>query len=136
MMHLGFHGGKCCAIKHIFNMGSGPHDVQPELVESPYLLNDLNGEDVSSSMRYYYHAAPMESSKERLNRYVSFLRQENSGSIVEIVLADSEYEKQTKAWHEILNDLGFKIVSEVMNSNSDNMCYVYHLVIDDYEPVD
>lgn len=126
-MHLGFHGGHCCGIKTIRNMGYGPTapnitaDALDE-VEASFCGED--GATFNTEERFFLRAAPKETNLERLDRYLAYLEERREAGAVEITLATkpanpTEYWTQ-EAWIPVLEERGFKKVCEFLNSNSMN----------------
>lgn len=125
-MMLGFHGGKCCAIKVIHGFYYHPDEMAGDLEQRPFNDSDACGDDVSSNDRFFTDAAPEETYRERLDRFLAFNDKHRPCGIVEVVLSDDSFYQQRKWWEGILLERGFRLINENMNSNSDNVCYVYH----------
>lgn len=108
------HGGECCGIWHIHDMGMSPNnnDVNGrqritkeerlrELIESldgEVIYSDFDDEDDDNDRTY------------------------NNGRVKEVVLADY----QLDGWQDKLIEMGFKLVASFLNSNSGNVCYVFY----------
>jgi hypothetical protein len=131
----------CCGIKHIFGFPYYPNQVmEPELEEQPEFDDeDSAGEEVRSYLSFFTPSAPAETVEARLDRFLAHIREERPGGIVEAVLV-RDYEGE---WDQIvvnekrLLSRGFRVVNEVRNSNSDNLCRVYHLNMEyNYIPYD
>jgi len=139
-MKLFFHGGKCCGIKHIEGFNATPDSLVCAEEEGHFRDNDSMGWDVTTEYPFFTAGAPEETGRERLDRYLNYLLEHRPGGIVEVVLV--HYQKEM--WHDLLTEKGFKIVSQTLNSNSSNVIYVYHLIMewgepdddDDYDPFD
>lgn len=95
------HGGDCCGISHICGMGrlDNPTKSLNDRIEST--IEDLRSDCNCSECR----------------------NQEGS-HLIEVVLTT----RQQEIWDKVLKDRGFNIVTDFVNSNSGNTCYVYHLV--------
>ena len=136
-MYITFHGGRCCGIKHIHNLGFSPAFVQPELKAQhregtkPYDPTK-DGDDWKASyhLNWFDEAAPQESSTNRLKRYLDFIKKYSPGCVVEIVLMSGATAfNQIKNWGPVLESLGFREVGgEFKNSNSGRLLQIYHLV--------
>jgi len=141
MLRLSCHGGMCCGIKHIFGFPSYPHQVmEPELEEQPEFDDeDSCGSEVRSYLSFFTPSAPAETVEARLDRFLAYIKGERPGGIVEAVLAcdcGGDWD-QIEVNEERLLERGFKVVNEIRNSNSDNLCRVYHLNMEyDYNPDD
>lgn len=128
-MKLIFHGGKCCGIKTIYDLGISPSFLAPELPAIELNNSDIHYHDVSSNQRFFHEAAPEETLLARLDRYIEYCRRRRPQHLIEIVLAKGAYCDQ-KAWYPVLEERGFKRVSSTQNSNSGNILHVYHLCYD------
>jgi hypothetical protein len=71
---------------------------------------------------FFFEKAPAETSAERLNRMLKFLKKKRPHGIVEIVLTDSQH-----LWFPVLEDHGFVKVTTAVNSNTANTLNVFHL---------
>ena len=136
-MKIGYHGGKCCGIKTIFNMGYKPESLVPKQAEIKYndALHglDARGRLVNSAMDMYWGPElPEQSGKDRLIAYLEFLKVKRPSGLVEIALAEtiSDYTNQAP-WFPVLEELGFKCTARWKNSNSSNWCSTWHLVMFD-----
>lgn len=131
-MQLVFHGGKCCGIKTVYCMGTSPAETQPSLGKLARRNNhDQSYHEVSSGIRFFSDAAPEESGKARLKRYIEFMEKNRPRNVLEVVLCESSrYEWQDQsAWVPTLEELGFKMVNRHSNSNSGNHIQIWHLNI-------
>jgi len=142
MLRLSCHGGMCCGIKHIFGFPNYPHQVmEPELEEQPEFDDeDSRGSEVRSDLSFFTLSAPSETVEARLDRFLAYIKGERPGGIVEAVLArscdDGDWD-QIAINEKRLLERGFLKVNEIRNSNSDNLCRVYHLNMEyDYDPDD
>jgi len=121
MLKVVGHGGSCCGMYHIHQMGLDPNQNDVELV---------NGRMKPLTTGGYYHGlfnrtVPAEPLKDRLKRLVEFIDDIRPNGILEVVLAVGPFRDQSK-WNGPLLDLGFKVVNECHNSNSLNRIRVYH----------
>ena len=130
-MHLAFHGGLCCGIKTIYGFYGHPDEKNAEELSAiPANNADSYGNQVASHERFFHEAAPRETGRERLDRYLDYLKRRRPSGIVEVVLAtDNGYPDQVGCWEPLLLERGFKEVTRAYNSNSENTCIVYHLVM-------
>lgn len=119
-MRLVYHGGRCCGIKQIHMLYSGPDFDMPKLAE--YVGMGAVGE----SARMFKGARPAETARERLEFLLGYCRTQWPDHIIEAVTAETPYSKQTTSWGPTLEELGFKKVNENLNSNSKNVCTVWH----------
>lgn len=124
-MYIVSHGGFCCGMSTIFNMGYNPTaNVGP----MPPLGNQRSaGSSVSKCI--YPHEAPEETYLARLDRYLAWIDTFRSKGVIEITLAGSQLPgalTQQSAWHDLLIERGFKAVTEFVNSNSGNTVTIYH----------
>lgn len=134
-LKLVFHGGECCGMKHIFGFyGNKPNSPQPA-IEKLVKANkhDFYGISVRSDLPFFSEHAPEETTLERLDRYLDFLRRNRPSGIVEVCLGDWNCIPQKTHWHEPLTERGFKLVNENFNSNSGNEFQVYHLNMNEGE---
>jgi hypothetical protein len=138
-MKITFHGGNCCAVKHIKDMGSDPSEVldaldnpKPKFGSEP----DRMGSSVSSDKNFFYGTAPKEKAWQRLDRYLEYLDKVRPNGVIEIILCDysaylqydcgpSPYD-QTKKWPRLLKKRGFVLVTDCFNSNSKNRVFIFH----------
>lgn len=134
-MKISFHGGKCCGIKIIHNMGSNPNEILPErdYGDKPvYFDRDKYGEDVSSDLMFFYGKVPKETYLKRLDRFIAFLDKHRPKGVIEITLSDYDVYgqpnnfNQVAKWEPLLLERGFVLVTKCLNSNSNNNIYIYH----------
>lgn len=133
MLKVTCHGGQCCGIKHISGFPLYPNHGKEWSLEADNTFDDedSSGEDVSTRLRFFQDAAPEEPLWDRFDRMLAYIKKERPGGIVECVLAKEG--KEGHDWDQIalhgpkLIERGFKVVNEVDNSNSYNICRVYHL---------
>jgi len=140
-MRLAFHGGMCCGIKTIYELGF-PNDTSPPLTKKDKDNSDVGYSAVKPTHSFFTDAAPKETNLERLDRFIAFCKERRPAHIIEVTLADDPnnnynakseyigYTYQTKMWGKILTDHGFKKVTEGKNSNSGNVVSVWHLTYD------
>lgn len=134
-MMLVFHGGKCCAIRHIHTLYYSPTAIH-ESVPGPEAGSDIHipdpdrhGAHIKSNLSFYPYALPKETGIERLDRYLAFLEMHRPGGIVEVTLSDVGETGigQNKNWSPVLLERGFKEVNTIKNSNTGNIVHVWHL---------
>lgn len=125
-MYMTYHGGRCCGIKHIWGMVDGPNTV---------LIEQTKPVDANSgwSHHQYNHPRPRETAAKRLDAMIAFARMNWPEHIIEVVCADTPYQKQAQNWNDALIERGFKEVNRNINSNSTNTVVVYHLNVNDKE---
>lgn len=132
---INFHGGKCCGVKIISGFYHSPSGFAGSIKETSVSSNDFIGDHVSSMQNFFHLEAPSETGKDRLDRFLRYLRVRRPKGLVEVVLQDyggdeDGYCSQVKNWEPILKSRGFKKVGAYWNSNSGNRCHVYHLAMD------
>lgn len=143
-MQLVHHGGKCCGMKTIFNLGMYPEqsssyniseyhytDYEKEASNKPsYFNNDVTYDHVSCDQGLFYEAAPKETKGERLKRIVDFVGKNRSHHCVEVILQLNGAGSQS-AWKPYLIEMGFRPGPEWYNSNSGNRCQVFHVILEE-----
>lgn len=138
-MRISLHGGNCCGVKHIHELGQYPntkvaarkgtkvtsfgqkHSIYGYLLSSG--MNDMRTSNSKKSCDFFNLAAPQETYAERLKRFVQFIKDNRPNGIIEVIINL----QQTK-WKPILEELGFKSVSSGKNSNTGSTITIYHLV--------
>jgi hypothetical protein len=128
-MKIGFHGGLCCGIKHIYELGTHPQSGTGPLVKKGNGAppeNDLDGFDFQSTTNFFRGAAPKETYLQRLDRYIAYLDKYRPGCVIEICLAEYVWSCQVKAWGKLLEERGFKEILMFENPNSHNLVRIYH----------
>jgi hypothetical protein len=134
-MKLVCHGGGCCGVKTIHDMGNHPDAIHAPLrvmAKPPrYYTGRIQAHwDCRSGKRFFPFAAPKETGTARLDRFLAFLDEERPQGVVEIVLAqspgDENGQRQRGYWHKTLLKRKFKQVTVARNSNSGNDIYIYH----------
>lgn len=128
-MHLAFHGGLCCGIKTIYGMGDNPEDWVYSLDKVSVDDSDQYGHHVKSDQRFYHREAPAETYLQRFDRYLEYLKERRPKGIVEVAIVTKGGLDQ-REWIPHLEQRGFKLVTEAVNSNSGNTVGVFHLVMD------
>lgn len=130
-MELVFHGGQCCGIKIIHDLGCTPDVTIGPLSKVPVDDSDQYGKEVSSHQRFFHREAPAESRVERLKRYIEYCHERRPQGLIEITTADDTRAFVSQhLWNPILTELGFKVVSEFKNSNSERTVKVWHHIYD------
>lgn len=131
-MWLVNHGGKCCGIKTIYEMGYDPEDTLGAYQGTGKLNNtDVHYGTATSNVSFFTENAPAESRLARLDRFIEFTKRRRPQHLIEITLGAGSQGDQTKNWEEPLLERGFKLVNTFKNSNSGNIVNVYHLVYDE-----
>lgn len=123
-MRLAFHGGLCCGIKTIFEMGYGsqaPYETVEalEALEGPQ-NHDQYAYEVASDKRFFHDAAPEETRLERLDRYLAFLSAHRPSGAVEVTVVGHDHDYSQEVWFPLLEERGFKEMVKFKNSNSGN----------------
>jgi hypothetical protein len=130
-MYIKLHGGACCGIKHIHDMGGSPDtklSARDALIDGATSFNrhPVRGVNDAHADTYpedfFYEEAPAETGAKRLDRLLKFLKKRRPHGIVEIVLTNSQH-----LWFPVLEDHGFVKVTTAVNSNTDNTLNVFHL---------
>lgn len=131
-MRLVFHGGKCCGIKTIYDMGSNPQKNVLPVYKKNRLDDDINGSHVSSDTDFFTDEAPRETHLQRLDRLIAFCDKYRPNGIIEITLAESQhyFVDQFNPWKHLLYRRRFKRVTSCYNSNSGNRVHVFHRTTD------
>jgi hypothetical protein len=130
-MKMSFHGGMCCGIRHIYDMGEPDEvcDALPALSRPNY--HDINYSRCDQNVRVYHFDAPKETKVKRLDRYIDFLKEYRRAGVAEIVLCHNPGRCYDQGeWVPILKEKGFIEVTPeggVHNSNSGNRIRVFHL---------
>lgn len=120
-MRMILHGGQCCGIKHIYDLGWSPTSMLAAKRKTRKLKSEATCY-MSSKKDFHYPSAPAETYLQRLDRYLAFLDTKRPKGICEIILSDD----QLVHWRGILEERGFKLVNKCKNSNSGNMIHIYH----------
>lgn len=126
-MKLVFHGGKCCGIKTIYDLGFEPSFEDYGVDKKKAVNHDKYGNTVRSDLEFFTDEAPNEPLKDRLKRLIEFVKKKRPSGIVEVVLQKGRFADQVTPWEPILLSHGFKLVNRFPNSNSSNDIYIYHL---------
>lgn len=132
-MRISLHGGNCCGIKCINGLYYYP-DL--ELAARKPIKRTSFGQKYSSGVNdmiqsnpygkydFFNGAAPKETYTQRLDRFITFIKTYRSHHAIEIVLNKTSQ----KAWVPVLEERGFKLVTESKNSNTMNTIQIFHLV--------
>lgn len=132
MLKIANHGGKCCGVKTIHGFYASPRHIEEPLRTKATIDKDQNGDDVTSRQNFFSGGAPAETSLERLDRYISFIRTQRPQGLIEVTLAScliysmGVSHPQDEMWGELLEERGFKRVAYFRNSNSGNFVSIYH----------
>jgi len=94
------HGGGCCGISHVSSIGVSP----------------------IAANRYGIFSG---SSRQCLERIIT-THGTTTPRTLEVVTAEGDGRNQTSAWEDTLVSLGFQKVTSFINSNSNNVCTVWH----------
>lgn len=139
-MKLVFHGGKCCGMKTIFNLGISPSNFSLDVEQignGSVPGQDTIGATVRSDLSFFSDEAPKEANLERLKRYIKFVKNHRPNHLIEVIIATTLKDGTREhtdhysqlPWVEPLKSLGFRNVSSWYNSNSGNWCHAFHLVV-------
>lgn len=141
-MKLTYHIGQCCGIKTVFNFFYNPDSLLPatRITKPGDWGKDTFGHHVSSTDSFWYGEAPKETYKERLQRFIAFMHKHRPYNVLEVVIVpeygsdpeddeDEGGQEYQRCWIPVLEELGFKMVTEALNSNSHNVIQIWHLVI-------
>lgn len=127
MVQIAAHGGNCCGVKHIWNLGNRPTYQLPAKANS---YNDYKTHQAGYYWHYYKNTAPAETYEERFYRLLDWCVDSWSAHLIEVVIIsvddDDEGGDQT-AWIPILEKCGFKLVNTHVNSNTGNELQTWHL---------
>lgn len=137
-MRISFHGGMCCGIKHIFELGKCPTIIREPLEKignGKPCIYDVTYDWCRQDERFFREEAPAETGDKRLDRYLEYLQEHRPGGIVEITLVTpGKGWWSQEAWVPVLVERGFVEVTPeggVYNSNSGNKVRVFHLYMKD-----
>lgn len=142
-MKLTYHIGLCCGIKTVHGFYYRPDSIIPATKQDKPgdWGKDKFGYQVSSTESFWFGEAPAETYKERLQRFIAFMHKHRPNNVLEAVIVpeygadendedDDEVDKGFQnRWIPVLEELGFKMVTEALNSNSGNVIQIWHLVI-------
>jgi len=133
-MKIGLHGGNCRGIKVIHELGGYPDMYKIAARKATKMtsfgqcpgpaVNDMRRSNPRGKYDFFNLAAPQETYRERLKRFLDFIKEHREHHIIEVVINANTQ----KAWVPILEKYGFKEVSKGTNSNTMNTIAVYHLV--------
>jgi hypothetical protein len=139
-LRISFHAGLCCAVKHIHGFHLPPDwelaaEPDKDMLTNSYdeeLTPDLNGDDIYSKWNPYYGELPAETMEDRLKRLVKFITEEWRGNyssgVIEVILTPEQFDVDNgSGWGPVLDTMGFVTVHDVINSNTDDLCRIYHL---------
>ena len=129
MMYLINHGGKCCGIKTIHELGMDIVSMEPAIAKAAERNKDDVAYNDPGQRSFFTDAAPHENREARLRRFVDFVAKWRPSHLIEINLNMSETWIGQRCWLPVLEDLGFKKVSEFKNSNSSYQVGVFHLIL-------
>lgn len=120
------HGGGCCGTKHIcgfFRAPNSPHLLSPEDTDELEVMA-AGAQGRECGQNFYAGKCPAETPLERLDRYLTFLKENQPSGLVEIQLVGF----QKSVWNKCLEERGFSVVCKYENSNTSNTIYVYHKI--------
>ena len=123
------HGGKCCGIKTLYNLGADPTSVASSLDLVPWDNSDATGEDVHCNQRFFTGEAPQETYLERVQRYIAYCKKRRPAGLIEtciVVNCDIGWLTQD-TWVKPLEKLGFIQALEWRNSNTGRLIRMYYL---------
>lgn len=133
-MKIGLHGGNCCGIKVISELGYYPFTMMAARKGSSTMTsfgqhpfsagsNDMINYNKRGKCDFFNLAAPKESCEERFKRLVTFIKEHRKHHLIEVTTNVVQ-----KKWYPILEELGFKVVTKFNNSNTASQVTVHHLV--------
>lgn len=128
-MRIAYHGGSCCGIKTICGLGQNPSEMLlPKNLSNNKSDLDWHPNLVEWNSNFFTGFLPEETRKERLVRYIDFIKKTRPGHIIEAVVVKSAYRwDDQSSWFPVLEELGFRIVNSNKNSNTGNIINVFHL---------
>ena len=112
------HGGGCCGIIHLWDFGTTPDGYLKSAGKSGNLPKE--GESIEDWIKRVIWQAL----QSQYGGSEEWEDEDNWNALVEVVLNG---EQILWGWGKVLYAIGFSEVSKFLNSNSDNMCYVFHL---------
>lgn len=137
------HGGACCGITHIHSFPNSPDDVIEAFWKKLPAEIAVIRAGVPTYMPPTPYSYPEQTAKQRLIDTIRCIEHGRNGirtrpdgsnhsevragrkyGIIEVVLNGKPH--QVGAWRPTLEELGFRLVSEAMNSNTMNRLYVFH----------
>jgi len=133
-MQIMLHGGKCCGIKHIYDVSEHP-DYETSSQAASERLDPLNVERGMSTngegKNIWSEKRPAETYGKRFAAAIEFINNTRkqvhlpqAGQLIQVVIPQSN----KQYWEPIYKHFGFELVTQFQNSNSGaNLC-VYHLV--------
>lgn len=128
MMQLSYHGGKCCGIKTIHNLGINPSHTHDAKAFPPLAgICDGGGECHPYGKSFFTGDCPEENAESRFKRYIEYFDNARVSGLVEVTT--SSLLDQTEAWSPVLEGHGFKAVTTFKNSNSGRMVTVWHRTV-------
>lgn len=140
-MVLTYHGGKCCGVKTVWNLGYAPDNLITAIdQENTGHLTDGSGASVGK--RFDKRARKTEAAGVRMDAIIAYYKEQRKSGILELVIQTpikpdipNVYYGQAK-WIPWLLSRGFKEVNAHYNSNSTNICRQFVLNIGDSpEPI-
>lgn len=93
------HGGGCCGVIHLRRFD--------------HIFNRMTDEALLEQIRM---------------QLATYINRQNNNRLVEVVLTDGQCQKFQGQFPRILRILGFKLVNRFKNSNSGNVCNVFHMI--------
>lgn len=118
-MRIVYHGGKCCGVKTLFNLGY--HDPYKDLstlpAEEEKHCNLSDGIGTPSSDSFFVKTSfPRQTYSKRLKALLREHDDIRENGIIEAIT--TTYSNQTGLWKKCLEENGFEAVRECHNSNS------------------
>lgn len=142
MIAIYAHGGGCCAIRCIRNLGTEPTACLPEqssvsnVVRSERWHRDLHGKGLGKKDNLFTCERPKEKAIERFDAAVDYIEGWRRQGLIEVVIRvgydPDKYDpmppdfNSQKRWIPLLRRRGFRRVNIVKNSNTHAVVHVYH----------
>lgn len=122
-LRLSCHGGRCCGAKHLHEFPPNPEwnlSATSAVGKTKGCVAQMN----NPGKFFYNITAPKESALSRLDRVLTWCKENQPGGMIEVILG--EYQKTT--WGNHLEQRGFIMGPKFKNSNTHRVLQVYWLV--------
>jgi hypothetical protein len=138
-MLLGFHGGGCCGVRHLFGFGHPNVNWKERLRDQGYPTQQalenaaaaqIRGQPiVASNAAYSLPVADTQAAEfEKMMEYLNTPSHGFSSKCIEVVFTDWQFNSYP-AWPKLLKDAGFEFKTRFCNNGS-SWCNVFHKVVD------
>ena len=121
------HGGGCCGITHIHTFPT--YNEYSNGRERKYYTNEQLEELFISSIDSIIGEFHEENDYWDDVDSSSSDRLEDGAHLIEVVLNEHQARWDDYFWMKVLKHRGFTLVNTFVNTNSDNCCYVFHLIV-------